>query len=467
VNAGRAALARVVVSRFAVGLVARARVVASRFAVGLVARARVLASRFAVGLVARARVVASRLAVVLVARARVVASRFAVVLVARARVPASVIVLAVAAGCGGGEAPPAPHPTTTPGTPAERPEPSDEEQIAALFDERAAALEAGDLRAYVATGGRGIEVRRARRLRLRDVTLEARNIRVSGDRARVRVEGGYAFEGLRGSFETRERARVVRTRDGWRVSRAGGSRGRPPWEVDDFHERRSAHFVVLAPPEVPAGELVRALEDGYATMRELLTSGRLRRRYLVVVAAGPDEARSLTLGIRGLETLAALSDASVIQGGPAQRTTRVLSLRLVVVWPPFSQLDADGRRRVVTHELTHAALTGSTSGRTPAWLTEGVALYVSGDRRPAPPGADLGALSKPGSIAALSGDAQGNAYAVSSAAAFAIADHFGTERLLDLYEAFNDPKLRGPRLVDRALRRELGISLAELEASLS
>jgi hypothetical protein len=372
--------------------------------------------------------------------------------------------LAVVAGCGGGD--PAPRPTATSGTPAERPQPSDEQQIEELFDTRAAALEAGDRRAYVATGGRREHIRRARRLRLRDVTLDAADITVSSDRARLRVRSSYGIAGVRWSFDGEHRARVARTSDGWRVAQTGRGRGRPPWEVDDFRERRSQHFVVLAPPEVPADELVLALEDGYATMRELLTSGRLRRRYLVVVAAGPEQARALTLDIRGLDTLAALSDASVIQSGLAERTKRVLSLRLLVVWPPFSQLDAEGRRRVVTHELTHAALTGSTSGRTPAWLTEGVALYVSGDRRPAPPDPDLAALAGPGSIARLTGDAQANAYSASSAAAFAIADRFGTERLLDLYDAFNDPKLRGPRIVDHALRRELGISLAELEASI-
>ena len=114
-----------------------------------------------------------------------------------------------------------------------------------------------------------------------------------------------------------------------------------------------------------------------------------------------------------------------------------------MVLPAFTALGPDGRRRLITHELTHAALTGATSGRTPAWLVEGVALYVSGDRRPAPPGADLGALSAPGAIARASGDAQAAAYATSSAAAFAIADRFGQRRLLKLYDAFNDPKLIG------------------------
>lgn len=370
------------------------------------------------------------------------------------------------AGCGGGDDP-SPRSQAPPGSPAERPQPSAEQQIADLFEERAAALEAGDAGAYAATGrprDRAV-ARRARRLRLRDVELEATNISVSGDRARVRVAARYGIAGVRGRFEATQRVRAVRTGAGWRVAGARAGRGRPPWEVDDFRERRSEHFVVLAPPEVPVEELVVALEDGYATMRELLSGGRLRRRYLVLVAGGAQQARALTTAIRGVETLAALSDASVIQQGPAEAVARVISLRLVVVWPPFSALDADGRSRVVTHELTHAALTGSTSGRTPAWLTEGVALYVSGDRRSAPPGADLAALSRPDSIARLTGPSQATAYSASSAAAFAIADQFGTDGLLDLYEAFNDPRLRGrpgPRLVERALRRVLGITLADL-----
>ena len=203
-------------------------------------------------------------------------------------------------------------------------------------------------------------------------------------------------------------------------------------------------------------------------MRRLLTGGRLRRRYLVVVAADAGQARALTTAIRGVGSLAALVDASVLYTGPAQRARRVVSLRLVAVWPAFERLDATGRTRVVTHELTHAALTGATSGRTPAWLAEGIALYVSGDRREAP-GADLGALSGPDAIGRLSGPAQASAYAAASAAAFAIADRYGHRRLLALHESFNDPRLAGapgPRLVDRALRRRLGITLAELEGLL-
>jgi hypothetical protein len=279
----------------------------------------------------------------------------------------------------------------------------------------------------------------------------------------------YGIAGIRGSFRSTRRVDAVRVGRRWRIAREHGGRGVPPWEAGPFADRRTRHFVVLSPPASAVDDLLASLESGYATIRRVLARGRLRRRYLVVVAGDASQARALTTEIRGVETLAAISDAAIDESGPERRTVGVLSLRLIVVLPAFTALDPDGRLRVITHELTHAALTGSTSGRTPAWLVEGVALYVSGDRRPAPPGADLGALSAPDAIARATGDAQAAAYATSSAAAFAIADRFGARRLLKLYDAFNDPALVGKpgrRLVARAVRRELGVSLAEVEAGL-
>ena len=241
--------------------------------------------------------------------------------------------------------------------------------------------------------------------------------------------------------------------------------------------RRSGHFVVIAPLELDLATLVDALEGGYARMGDVLKKPRLRRRYLVVVAGGAQAARSLTNEIRGVESLAAISDAEVQETGPAQRVSEVVSQRLVVVWPPFSTLGAEGRQRVVTHELTHAALAGVTSGRTPAWLTEGIALYVSDDRRVDEAAQlrvqgelpSLRRLSRPDAIARLSGDRQAAAYAYASAAAFYLAERFGRQRLLRLFDAFNDEDLAGhggPAVADRAVRRVLGISAARLERDL-
>ena len=159
------------------------------------------------------------------------------------------------------------------------------------------------------------------------------------------------------------------------------------------------------------------------------------------------------------------------------------------MWPRWSALPPPARERVVTHELTHAALADTTSGRTPAWLVEGVALYVSGDRRTADASRlvrgdvagfsaaqasaahralSLDALARPGAIGRLRGTGQAAAYAFSSAAAFRIAERYGRARLLRLYQAFNDEELRGrpgPAVADRAARRVLGTSIPAWSAT--
>jgi hypothetical protein len=198
--------------------------------------------------------------------------------------------------------------------------------------------------------------------------------------------------------------------------------------VADYVRRREPHFVVLAPRDVDidAAGLPATLQEGYARFAAALPRAPLRRRYLVVVAPTAGAAEQLTLDIDGVETLAAVSDTSVRETGPAQRVTQVLSQRLLVVWPAFSGLGVDERRRVVAHELTHLVLASATSGRTPSWLVEGIALYVSGDRRSdqvtailrglagaegaaARPALSLRRLSAPDAIARLSGARQAGA----------------------------------------------------------
>jgi len=397
-----------------------------------------------------------------------------------ARLAAAALLGGVAVG-GCGDTPG--NTSAPPGSPAQRATPtptpappSDAEQLRALLRARAMALEAGDVRAYGATAtgrqrGRDLAAaRRAARLRLAGVELDAGDIEVDGRRATLRVDAPYRIRGVSGEFGGSRRVVAVRSKEGWRIRALRGARGLAPWEVAAFAEHRTEHFVVLAPASVPVAELLPALEAGYERMGSLLRRETLRRRYLVVVAGDAGQAQALTTEIRGVETLAAIADATVREEGRAQRVAAVSSLRLLVLWPRFASLDPDGRLRVITHELTHAALAGSTSGRTPAWLAEGVALYVSGDRRTPLLPPDLGPLSRPEAISRLSGDAQARAYEASSAAAFAIADRFGRGRLVALYDAFNDERLAGkpgPRLAGRALRRELGITLRELEAQIT
>jgi hypothetical protein len=410
---------------------------------------------------------------------------------------ALVALTVAAAGCGGGHKTPS-QPSSTP-TAAQRSggdrAPSDRELIQALLDRRARALERGAARAYAATSANGAraaaaraDARRARPLGLRDVRLGIDRLDLHGRRARAHVVTAWGIRGVRGTFRTERRILLRRTRGGWRIAGTLGRRGLAPWEVAAYTRRDERHFVVLVPSgvDIDAAGLPASLQDGYARFATTLPRAHLRRRYLVVVASTAAGANRLTEDIRGVETLSAVADTAVREEGPAQRVTKVLSQRLLVVWPAFSGLGFDERRRVVAHELTHLVLAGATSGRTPSWLVEGIALYVSGDRRSdqvtailrglagaegvaARPALSLRRLSAPNAIARLSGARQAGAYAYASAAAFAIADRYGRRALLRLYDAFDDPGLPGKggaTLTSRALRRTIGVGLAAFERDL-
>ena len=362
------------------------------------------------------------------------------------------------------------------------------QQVRELLAVRAAALQRGDAGAYAATAT-GPQKRldrahagRIEGLGVRGVRLRAVGGRVRTDQARVQVALEYRIRGVRGTFGSRRRMDLRRRGGRWLVTRVRG-RERPPWEAGRFVLLRSEHFVVLAPPGVPEAPLAEALEAGYTETGDVLIRPALARRYLVVVAADAGQARALTELIRGVGSLAAIADAEVREEGDAQRVSEVVSQRLLVVWPQFEQADYAGRLRVVTHELTHAALAGVTSGRTPSWLLEGTALFVSGDRRVGEaaqlisgggPRAvrralTLSGLSDPDAIARLDGEGQSAAYAYSSAAAFYIADRFGEKRLLALYTAFNDDRVKGEggvQATDAAVRRVLDRPLARLERDL-
>ena len=246
--------------------------------------------------------------------------------------------------------------------------------------------------------------------------------------------------------------------------------------------------MILAPREIGVqyAGLEPALERAYATLRHA-GIGRPAGRYLVLVVRSADEGRRLATHISGLESLVAVADTDVREEGIAQRPATVVSSRLVLMWLTYLRLDAAGRQMILEHELTHLVTAPVTSGRAPAWLVEGLALYVSGDRRVAEAARDvsigaagagsqaahrvltLTALSKPGAIARLDGPGQGAAYAYASAAAFYIADRFGRSALLRLYRAFADESLvgkPGAALVDAAVRRVLHEPLVRLERDL-
>lgn len=398
------------------------------------------------------------------------------------------------AGCGGHR-----HPTTAPAraaTPqakeARRP-PDDSQQLEALLNARAMATMHGDAAALARTSI-GAQRRRDRRvaraaapLPIAHLKLIAQTTDLTGRRAVMHVEAIYAFSHVHSRFVRHSRITAVRTAAGWRVRRDLALGAKAPWELGRYTVRRSRHFLALAPRGLDVGSLMDDLEQGRALMHRGLPEVRPPGRMLVLVARDGTDARALTRNVRSLNSLTAIAEAQVTLRGPARRVSWITGQRILVVWRAYGDRSSAERQMVIAHELTHAALARRTSGRTPAWLVEGIAMYASGDQRSANAGAllsgarlevagqqsaadrmlSLTRLARPHAMSRLAPIPLAVAYSFASAAAYAVAAEHGRSGLLRLYDAFNDERFRGhagPRLDDRVVRRVLHESLRSVQA---
>jgi hypothetical protein len=410
------------------------------------------------------------------------------------RLSAVALVALAAAGCGGGEdtATRSPEPTLAPEVrealdelQASAEPPDDAAEIKRMLAERARALEAEDVLALSATSigpQRARDrrsARRAKRLDIERIRFVADELQISGSRGTIDVTMSYRVRGMRRPFHTPRRVVVRKRSAGWRVTSDRARREPLPWEVAPFTAHRGRRIVLLAPRGMDTVALRSGLERAYHEIRRDLPSRDLPPSVLVIAAADGKQAARLTGG-RIANGVIAVANVAVEWGAPPALPVReVLGQRLIVITDRWRAGDEAARQSTLVHEMTHTALDSDTSARTPPWLIEGVAMYVSNDDRRAEARAraaglgastTLRALCKPNSIFRLRGDAQGAAYAVASAAAEKIVELRGNRGLFRLYDAFNDSRIRGStcaRTTDRVLRRTLNISLARLEAAVA
>jgi hypothetical protein len=310
---------------------------------------------------------------------------------------------------------------------------------------------------------------------------------LTGRRAVLHVETIYSFRHVQSRFVKHSKVTAVRTHAGWRVRRDRALGVKAPWELGRYAVRRSRHFLALTPRGLDVGSLMSDLEAGRALMHRGLPEVRPPGRMLVLVARDIADARALTQDVRSLDGLTAVAEAQVTQRGPARRVGWITGQRILVMWSAYGDRATAERQMVIAHELTHAALARRTSGRIPAWLVEGIAMYASGDQRSANAGAllsgaqlkvageqgaadrvlSLRRLARPKAMNRLAPIPLAVAYSYASAAAYAIVAKHGRAALLRLYDAFNDEQIRGhagPRLDDRITRRVLHESLRAVEA---
>jgi hypothetical protein len=330
-----------------------------------------------------------------------------------------------------------------------------DEEIKQLLADRAAALEGRDAKVLRATaaGGQRQRDRRAlanlEALPLERVELEPSDVQISGARATMRA--GMAY-------------RDVPRHDAL------------PWEVERYRASTGRNVVLLTPPGVQPGTLMPGLEAAYGKVAGALPARDLPKRVLVIAAGDAGEVKQLDGKGVASAVVAMASVAVDYKPGGALEVERVLAQRMTIIMDRYGRMPEQEREWTLAHEMVHTAMNPDTSGRTPIWIIEGVAMYVSGEDLSGYTGAVAGdrptlvQLSRRNALAKLSdADAQGAAYVVASAAAEEIAERKGNKGLFRFYEAFNDSTITGPpgpRTTDKVLRRSVGMSLRELDAAI-
>jgi hypothetical protein len=377
-------------------------------------------------------------------------------------------------------------------TPA-KPPPSDTDQLDALLQKRASALVVGDSDAFVktATASQVAKDERAiaaaKALPIGSVRLKADATDIEGDTATLRVDMSYTFEDIDTTYYKTSRMTAQKTPDGWRISRDRPSAGTlAPWEYTRYKARTSKHFLALAPTSLNVGSLMKDLEKGRSKMIRGLPGVKPPAKALVIVARSGKDTNALTKDMKTKRSLVAVAETQYSVQGEAQRIDETWGARVFVLWRSYRDGSPKERQTVVAHELVHAALAHRTSARTPPWLYEGIAMFVSGDNRAGDAGAlisgrgvlrdaskqgeakaamSLNKLSNPRALRRMSSVEISFAYAFSSAAAYTIADKYGRKALLRLFTAYNSDKNKGSgrKLADRVVRKTLHTSLKTLE----
>lgn len=373
--------------------------------------------------------------------------------------------------------------------------PTESEQLNKLLTERAYALHSGDEAAFLktSTGTQAPRDKRAiaaaKALPLNDVKMEADGTEIDGDRGTIKVHMAYRFDGIDEWYWKTSRMSVEKTDGGWKVAKDRPTYGTlAPWEHTRYKARSSKHFLALAPAQMKVGKLMRDLEKGRTTMRRGLKGVKLPERVLVIVNRNSNDTKALTKDYKTLSAVVAIAEAQISTDGPARKVSEVSGNRVFVLWRSYGNRPPKARQRVIAHELAHVALVKRTGGRVPVWLSEGTAMYASGDvnrasdagallsggvlrdsskQKPAERALSLTRLAKPSSLNRMSAVGISFAYSYAAAAAYAIADKYGQGALLRLHAAFNNEKIKGKpgrKLTDKVFKKVLKKSLSQVES---
>ncbi|MFJ9768867.1 hypothetical protein ACIRUY_34205 [Streptomyces erythrochromogenes] len=303
---------------------------------------------------------------------------------------------------------------------------------------------------------------------LTDWSYEVSSVRRDGDRARAAARLRYRLEGYDTAPEEAAReVELVRDGGSWRVEADRPAPGAPPllWDQGPVSVATGTHSLVLGGAGQSAGTLrgIAAEADRAVPAASAAWPGPWAGR-VVVLVPGSLDAMARLLG-RPADTYRGLGAVTTGRVGPGPAPAD----RVVVNPEGYAGLGAEGRRIILTHEVTHVATRAATSATTPLWLSEGFADWAA-YRGAAAPAQAAPALARavrrgelPGELPrtedfAFGGDpdAAARAYEGAWLACRLIAAKWGEKALVDLYgRAGREP-------LETALRETLGVDRAGL-----
>lgn len=163
-------------------------------------------------------------------------------------------------------------------------------------------------------------------------------------------------------------------RDGrWIITAVGGQV--PFWAYDTTEARRSGAFWIFYRPEA-AAELPQIEQEAQQALDRVTEAlpNRARPVNLMRVTATEQEFTDLTER-SGERFLGVASARFRIKKAGITITSQAFFINSAA----FEQDPQQDRQRTITHELTHLVLSPKTMPYTPAWVSEGAAMFVSND----------------------------------------------------------------------------------------
>ena len=188
------------------------------------------------------------------------------------------------------------------------------------------------------------------------------------------VFGTYSLAGYdRGPRSFEATFTLVQRPGGWRIADdTDGAGALQMWDLPGLRVLRGTFAMVIGNAPEARMRDYEAIADS-AVRRVKGTWGTDWNAHVVLLTPSTTEefADLLLRSVdEGLDQVAAITQGEIDPGQRAQGD------RVVINPKAFNALQRNGRRVVITHELTHVATRSSTTRPVPIWLSEGMADYV-------------------------------------------------------------------------------------------